>query len=226
MALAGAMFARPVTGFSRPDESDRFTWPKLSLEHSGAPQLSNACIAAVGFFGIPDVVEDSRVLRERKRRVADLEAERRQRARRGRDLVQTSRRAAGISVRNLRVDSAPVFSEIDGRLQLQQNGFVAANEPVSNDDGVLEVRQEDAALDLRLTTTKAPDRQPKFEVEVDQLQLLRGEALKQVTPHHHPANRRVQGGDEQAVIAARVWSVDDARGVAADAVRDEPFARN
>ena len=40
-----------------------------------------------------------------------------------------------------------------------------------------------------------------------------------------PADRRTERGDQQAVIAARQHAGDGARGVTADAVGDQPFAR-
>ena len=50
------------------------------------------------------------------------------------------------------------------------------------------------------------------------------DALEHVIEHHAPADRRRQRGDEQAVIPPRHDASNRAGGVAAEAVRDQPFA--
>ena len=51
-----------------------------------------------------------------------------------------------------------------------------------------------------------------------------GRAAREVVQHHRAAERRRQGGDQQAVVAPRRHAGDRARGVAAEAVGDQPLA--
>src|SRR2546425_11205543 len=118
------------------------------------------------------------------------------------------------------------------------------NKAIHDVYGVLLVRQEPALLEGMVVDLIAPDRQARFQAKLlqmfDAVQLQRAlimlggadlddliggqtNLLRQVVEHHLSAERRGQGGDEQAVIAARARSGDRAGGVAAQAVGNQPF---
>ena len=137
-----------------------------------------------------------------------------------------------------------VGAKLHRRPQRQPHRF-SRQHRVANVHRVLAVHHEDPLFDDDVGERETPDRQPGFEPELDQVlttvdgvragdlvfvaepahrPVREPDALEHVIQHHTPPDRRRQRGDEQAVIPPRHDAGNRAGGVAAEAIRDQPFA--
>src|SRR5450432_714475 len=118
---------------------------------------------------------------------------------------------------------------------MQAEAGGATLEAVADDDGVLARRQEDTLLEPHALDFEVPHGQAQLEPKLSESRRARAAELElapvgqhdpfgELVEHHGAAQRVPERRDQQAVEASRDDAGDRARGIAADAVADDPFA--
>ena len=171
---------------------------------------------------------------------------------RERDFVVVAVRVELIRRPERLADRRLLMAEIHGGAQRQLDAVDAAVRPggraraqlVHHVDGVLHVRQEHALLDDEAFHVVSPDRQAGLEAELHEIpgplgvRRVRGafaaanldlpaadpNLLGDVTQHDGPAEWRAERRDQRSVVPARDDAGHGSRGVAAEAIGDQPLA--
>ena len=129
--------------------------------------------------------------------------------------------------------------------QLQSRRFLSRKQPIRGVQRVLPVDEQQAFFDDETLRFVDPNRQPVLQLEIANImhvmvaivrsgRLLASdhqtapvgqpEKFPEMIQHHYTTKRRGQRRDEQAVITARNDAANCARSVAAESVREQPFA--
>ena len=162
------------------------------------------------------------------------------------ELVARFEHGEGVGRVERPVDGRLVRAKVQRGCELDEHGAVALDHAPRHVRGVLEVREQRALLQAEPVDLVAPHGQPRFEAKLrerrrgvrelgavfgeergerDDVAALEAHLLAHAREHHRAAERRGQGRDEQAVIAAREHAADGARGVAPEAVGEQPLLR-
>ena len=217
--------------------------PQGDHEVAGAPEIARRLVATAALHGIQDLPDRLAGDVKGGGRAVHPNPEPRQ-LRAALQLVAVVHDRERVGRRQRGVDRLLVRAKVDGRPDLQPNGFRALDEPVAHMNRVLAIGEQEALLEGQAAQLVAPDRKAQLESELGEIRDLdrlagsaelpadrggrdravgQGELLVQVAQHQHPAERGGQGRDQEPVIAPGHDRGDGARRIPTQPVGDQPF---
>src|SRR5205807_1281949 len=232
--------------FHRGHETAVAAGREIDVHNAGTPQLSLVLVAAAFFDSIEHVLERTRVLLDVR---CGTESENAQR----RKLVVFAQldSAAVLSHRHFPLiellprHQALMRTEMQRWTKAQPQSAWTFEQSIDDVSRVLQMRHQHAFLDADSLGRKAPNRAAVLHRELLEDALLGkrdlasavlvaaqapAESIRtfehflEMIEHHRAAQRSGEGGDQEAVEAARAGAADCAGRVTAKGIRDQPFA--
>ena len=233
--VAGAQRRDGMPWLRRRDKGQRAIGADLSDKIAGAPQPASGLIPPLR-LDLEEALPPRAAIGDERGALAALDGQtQRRQVGPGSDLVSLSSRgervAGGQGLADRRLDRV----KVDEGSETQACSLSVAMQPKSHVNDVVAGRQNNRLLDYHAVDLVAPARQAHFQGEIDKASLLAkiGDGAVgtldldiEIVQYHHAAERGWQRRDQEAVVRPSDRPGYRRRGIAAEPIRHQPFARH